>query len=506
MKFLIASFDGLRPDLIDPNLTPNLSRVQAIGVTLARHRTVFPSETRVAFPSLVTGASPDRHGMMGNGFIDRSISPHRYLDTSNGSLLEGMDHAGGDALMGVPSLGELLHSAGKNLVVLSTNTSGTTCLFNHRAGSLNQVRISGHFRAVCTPSDVLTRIEAVAGRLPDAPNPGEPDLAGQEWITTAYLDFVVPQLNPDVTILSFGEPDTTSHLHGTGSRTTRETIAFCDTQFGRVLDWWLSQGRASGVQLVLTSDHGHITAHTKVSVADALRAGGFTCGAAPASGQDVSIVPGQTGSLYLADRSARNASKIVQVLSEQPWIGPIFTSARNEVEGVAPGSFAKSLVFAEHHRSPDIYFAFRADDTRDAFGLIGGTHYDGPLGTGLGVHGGLHLNELRSVGILAGDAFVGGGFVSEIASGICDIAPTIIDLLGLPVPRAMSGRRLTEIMLRDDAHAADLPVEEPEVFETGHKDYSQRLERRKVGEVVYLDQATVCSTQSATTSQKKEYA
>lgn len=52
MKFLIASFDGLRPDLISKELTPNIARVQELGVTLARHNTVYPSETRTAFPSL----------------------------------------------------------------------------------------------------------------------------------------------------------------------------------------------------------------------------------------------------------------------------------------------------------------------------------------------------------------------------------------------------------------------------------------------------------------------
>lgn len=49
MKFIIASFDGLRPDLISPELTPNIARVKAVGTTLSAHRTVYPSETRAAF-------------------------------------------------------------------------------------------------------------------------------------------------------------------------------------------------------------------------------------------------------------------------------------------------------------------------------------------------------------------------------------------------------------------------------------------------------------------------
>jgi hypothetical protein len=36
MKFLIVSFDGLRPDLISAKLTPNNVRVQQAGMTLSK--------------------------------------------------------------------------------------------------------------------------------------------------------------------------------------------------------------------------------------------------------------------------------------------------------------------------------------------------------------------------------------------------------------------------------------------------------------------------------------
>ena len=57
-RILIVLFDGLRPDLIGPATTPNLHRLQGLGVTLERQRTVYPSETRSAMTSLVTGAAP----------------------------------------------------------------------------------------------------------------------------------------------------------------------------------------------------------------------------------------------------------------------------------------------------------------------------------------------------------------------------------------------------------------------------------------------------------------
>ncbi|MET4245207.1 alkaline phosphatase family protein [Bradyrhizobium sp. RT10b] len=481
-RILVVSFDGLRPDLISRELTPNLWRLKAAGLTLANHRTVYPSETRSAFPSFVTGATPDRHGMVGNKYVDRTTLPPRYIDTSDAVLLRELDVASGGLLFSVPSLGELLAKSGRSLAVLSTNTPGTTRLFHHKAEDLGHVRLSGHFREACTPSEVLADIEAQLGPLPPAPPKIEPDRAGQNWITSAFLDYVWPRCRPDVTILSFGEPDVTSHFHGTGADQTRSIIAYCDRQFGRVLDWWDEEGRADGVQLFALSDHGHITGHTRISVAGSLRAAGFSPGTAPGPGVDVVVVPGQVGALYLDEMDEATLARLVASLTAEPWCGPVFTGARDEVNGIAPGSLSKRLVFADHIRAPDVAFSFRTDDSDDAFGLEGGTFYDNDRRTGLGLHGGLHPKELAAVGILAGNAVPCSGASSSVPSGICDIAPTILHLLGVSATPTMSGRVLHEAL----ALAPNLIYPREEVFEARLGDYRQILRREHVGGASYI--------------------
>ncbi|WP_457814298.1 alkaline phosphatase family protein (plasmid) [Sinorhizobium meliloti] len=497
MKFLIASFDGLRPDLISKELTPNIARVQELGVTLARHNTVYPSETRAAFPSLVTGAAPVRHGMVGNKFVDRKSTPERYIDTSDAVLLDRLNKESGGSLMTAPTLGELLAASGKSLAVLATNTPGTTRLFHHKAEDFGHIRLSGHFPEACTPEDALAQIETEFGKLPPAAAQGEPDYSGQEWITSVFLDYVWPRLSPDVAILSYGEPDTTSHFHGTGSATTREIIAYCDAQFGRVLEWWEAEGRSAGIQLILASDHGHITAHTRVSVMDDLRAAGFAPGRAPEPDVDVVVVPGQVGALYLRDRSVDQVSRLVEAMMDQPWCGPIFTSPRNEVEGIAPGSFASRLVLCDHDRAPDVYFAFRADDGIDQFGLGGGAFYDNDRIAGLGVHGGLHAKELAAVGLVAGSHFRGDGSVSAIPSGICDLAPTILHGLGLAVPSTMTGRVLREVFAGATQNNSE-PHVETEEFEAGLGSFRQTLQRNVIDGTVYLAGGTASNDATAT--------
>lgn len=215
-RVLILLFDGLRPDLISPSLTPNLERLKSRGAMLGRQRTVYPSETRIVLTSLVTGTTPDRHGIVGNKYLDRLSATPRFVDTSDDRLIEDLDAASGSRLLGVPSLGEILAANGRSLAVLASNSAGATRMLNHKARTLGQVALSGHFPRVATSAAILERVEALLGPTP-APTPkGTPDLAAQAFLTSAFLDAIWPQVRPDVTILSFGEPDISSHHSGIG--------------------------------------------------------------------------------------------------------------------------------------------------------------------------------------------------------------------------------------------------------------------------------------------------
>lgn len=482
-RVILVSFDGLRPDLIGPSSTPHLDRLRWKGVTLARHHTVFPSETRAAMPSLVTGASPERHGMVGNEYLDRTSTPPRYVDTSDDRLIEALDAASGGRLMSVSSLGEILACHGRTLAVLASNSAGTTRLLNHKAHTLGQDTISGHYARLATSRPLLQALEARLGQLPAPPPLGTPDLAAQTFLTSALLETVWPQLRPDVAILSFGEPDISSHDCGTAGTQTLEALSWVDRQFGRVLDWWEAEGRQENVHLLAVSDHGHVAVHAHADVCGKLKAAGFRCGSAPGQDVDAVVVPGQGGAIYLADQSENNVRRAVAAMTEAPWCGPIFTAGRNEVDGVAPGSLARQLAMLDHVRSADILFSYRSDDQIDPFGLVGRTFSsDAPIGSG--VHGGLHPKEMAAVGILAGPAFRSSSF-SEIPSGICDIAPTVLHLLGIAPPGEMTGRVLFETFAGGTAVGPTSIVET--MHEASTSGYSQTLRRVRVDAATYIE-------------------
>lgn len=487
-RVIIVLFGGLRPDLVSPSRTPNLDRLRRRGAMLARQRTIYPSETRVSLTSLITGATPDRHGIVGNKFLDRAAAAPRLIDTSDDRPVEDLDAASGRHLVGAPSLGEILAANGKTFAVLASNSAGATRMLNHKARSLSQVTLSGPFARLATSAAMLERVEARLGPMPTPTPLGTPDLAAQAFLTSALLDGVWPQIQPDVAILSFGEPHTSSHYCGIGARPTLEAIRFLDGQFGRVLDWWESEGAPKGVHLIVASDHGHVTAHAQADLLDTLKATGMRCGQVPGPGIDAVVISGQVGAIYLMEPSDRAISRLVAAMMERPWCGPVFTAAKSGDDGIAPGSLARHLVFADHPRSADILFSFRGDDGLDPFGFPGRC-WSPNSPVGLGVHGGLHAKEMSSLGILAGPLFRC-GVESHVPSGICDFAPTVLSLLGISRPSTMTGRVLAEALI--------FGAEDPPAIEMVHKaragGYRQDLRRVQVGATIYVDSAGASSS------------
>src|ERR1019366_5873361 len=75
-SFLLVVFDGLRPDMVRPDTTPNLLRFTALGTQFVRARSVFPSEPRVCSSSVATVCLPLRHGLVANQ-LAAALDPSR---------------------------------------------------------------------------------------------------------------------------------------------------------------------------------------------------------------------------------------------------------------------------------------------------------------------------------------------------------------------------------------------------------------------------------------------
>lgn len=462
MKALVFVFDGLRPDHVTPALMPHLAGFAAGGVRFANARTVFPSETRVAVSSLVTGSWPVSHGLVANQFVERKVFADRPVETGSRHDLEALRAANGGTLLARRTLSQRLHEAGLRHAVVSSASPGSSYLLDAHAAALGQFSWSVHGEGN-TPDDLAAEILERYGPVPAA---AIPTTARVTHAATVLLDFVLPRLAPDVAIFWSSDPDTTYHYRGLGGADTRAALCGADAAFGRVAAWWRGEGQHAGYQLIVASDHGHVTGASKIDIAAAMRDAGLPAGTALDS--EAVLLPG-TASMVYGRKDA--IDRIADWLRDQPWCGLVLVRANGRSDALDLG-----LVGADHPRAGELMFTVAGSDQPDAHGLPGRYPFDGDLPVGAGTHGGLHRRELSNVLIAGGSAFRA-GVVSELPAGLIDVAPTIAQLLGLPGD-GFDGR-----VLREAFATATAP--EPSVLETAAT-ATRRLDRWRVGKHVYL--------------------
>jgi arylsulfatase A-like enzyme len=110
--------------------------------------------------------------------------------------------------------------------------------------------------------------------------------------------------------------------------------------------------------------------------------------------------------------------------------------------------------------------------------------------TGAGTHGSLSRFDMHNTLIAAGPDFKP-GFQSQTPSASHDLAPTVLDILNIPTPKAgMDGRVLREAFA--GAKESDIPQVETTVLhaqrQLDKKLWQQYLKISKVGNLTYLDE------------------
>jgi predicted AlkP superfamily pyrophosphatase or phosphodiesterase len=329
-------------------------------------------------------------------------------------------------------------------------------------------------------------------RFGPPPSAGTPDQARLAYVTDVCLDYVLPVHQPRLAILWFSDPDKTYHYCGIGSSESRQAIRAADAQLGRIMEWLQQAPQRDEVNLFVISDHGHITVRRQVSLQQGLNDMGIATGHGCFGPGDVAMVPGSSGSLHVRNHDVGRIEKIITWMQDQPWCGSLFTQAKNEVEGIFPGTFAKSLVCNDHPRAGDIVYVMRSDEDLDSHGIIGGCYDDSNLPLGGGTHGGLSQHELRNLCIAYGPVFHH-GVESQQPSGTIDLMPTILHHLGYAMPSTADGRILTEALAAASS-SAPLAAETRTYTTTAttpHGLYQQHVTVTQVGRTTYVERGWV---------------
>src|SRR3954466_5482495 len=164
-RLLTIVVDGLRPDYVTPEAMPRLVRLGERGIVFTAHHSVVPTVTRVDGSSLVPGAYPETHGLLGNAIYIPSVSGTRVLDTGAREDLQEVERAEG-RLLTAPTLGEILERAGKKLLAVGSGTSGSAYVLNQAAANRAIIHSDYVLRA-----DLAARVLQRLGPVPPPATP-----------------------------------------------------------------------------------------------------------------------------------------------------------------------------------------------------------------------------------------------------------------------------------------------------------------------------------------------
>jgi len=427
LRVLIAAFDGLQPSQVRPGLTPTIHRLASDGVTFARHHAVFPTVTRVNAASMVTGRLPGGHGLLGNTLVVPEWAPYRVIPAlapELGTIAEAM----GRVLL-APTLGELLRPDGLTFGTVVGGSSGNAYVQHPHAARVGGAVLHPDFTL---PADHYAPMMERFGAWPPKRSP---EIGRIRQAADVLLGYLLPEVDPDVALVWFPEPDTSQHAAGVGSPPAVEALTAADAELGRILAELERRGVEPDVLVV--SDHGYSTVARRILIEDTVREAGFPPGDAP--GGVTVAANGGAALFYVHDSDPGVLERLTGWLVTQPWTGALIAGG---VEGAALGLLPADLVGLAGPRAPDITLSFRWDASRTANDFAG--RADSAEGApGLGTHGSGSPHELRCVLIARGPSFHQ-RLVSELPSGNVDVAPTVLRLLGATTDTALDGRPLIE--------------------------------------------------------------
>lgn len=209
-KVLVIGIDGVRPDVLAEVDTPNLDALAAEGVFVPDARTGFPTVSGPGWSSLLTGVWPAKHGVVDNEFTGKRYD--RFPD-----FLSRIEEVR-------PELSTFAIADWTPLVQAQDGSPTISDRIDDR-------RVLDGYEIGWAQADELTVQQAVE---------------------------VISEGNPDALFVYLGNPDETSHAHGSIGSEYRGSIGLADRHVGRLVAAVRARAGYEGEDwLILSStDHG----------------------------------------------------------------------------------------------------------------------------------------------------------------------------------------------------------------------------------------------------------
>jgi hypothetical protein len=457
-RAFLMVWDGLRPDFVTPELTPNLWQLGQEGVWCERSYAVYPSLTRANSPAISTGCRPGIAGVPGNTFLLRSADG-TLASHSSGDLasLERLAKADGRPILLVDTLADRVQRSGGSTVVVGSGSPGSAWLQHPRAIDAGEPVIADGLPSM---RSFLQAVQRRFGPLPH--RHALPATAWTRYFTQVITDFVLPELAPTLLVFWHTDPDHTTHAKGYSAPQTLQSLRDADANLGRILQTYTSLGLRDSTACIVTSDHGGSSITRRAKPAQDL-AKVLSNGAAAENGGSVFV--------YTSDSSA------VEAIRQFDYVGPVFT-----IDG-RDNTFPHSLVGLDGPRAPDVVFSFAW--SADAVGGVAGAATGSASKLAMD-HGSISPYDLHNTLVLNGPDFRT-GYRAQGPVGNIDVCPTLAHLLSLDIGTGVDGRVLTETLRDSGASEPEWDIRSEErAFSARGREWRQRIWFERSGANAYL--------------------
>lgn len=301
-KVIVFVWDGLRPDSINAVDTPRLNTLRTNrGVFFSDNHSTYPTFTMMNAASFATGAFPGTTGFYGNTLYQpggagkdsgaAAINFNAPVFTEDYGVLDALAsyyQTNGSALLQVGTLFQAAQAAG--LKTAAVGKSGAAYLQDYKRGGYilderfayplelaQGLQKAGFALPLLTPNAYPAGTVTLASnngnptaglattKLADGvtvdprSTAGSPNNAANEYLMNAYLNYILPTENPDLSLIWFRTPDSTEHAYGPGSPNYRDGLRSQDALLGLLLDKLDQLGLSKTTDVIIANDHGHST-------------------------------------------------------------------------------------------------------------------------------------------------------------------------------------------------------------------------------------------------------
>ena len=297
-RVIIFVWDGLRADDLSAEITPNYFALARSGAVFADHHAVYPTFTMMNSASIATGAYPGLHGFYGNVVYAPSAKGRNAkganIDFSAPAFIEdfGVVEAVRDAYEGKLTLvATMLQAAqAKGLTTAAIGKFGAAFIQDYTRGGIildedavmplafakelqqagyplprNSVNAyqSGELTLANDNGDPTAPIPIQRLKDGQTGNPldrtGALSRHGFAYLTNVFVNYILPNKKPDLTIFWSKEPDATSHAYGPGTYNSIDATRMNDEILGRVVAKLRQLGWDKSTDIIITQDHNHST-------------------------------------------------------------------------------------------------------------------------------------------------------------------------------------------------------------------------------------------------------